>query len=140
MSFSFDTTTLPEPTEEEIKVLMATVMQNGLMIQQLQLIVVLKQKEIEEEESKKLREQEEKEGARVEEVKREESRKEEVRRMRTWSKEESQQYIERYRGYRGDRRCKKCSWFEHMAHQCRREEIEAEKELRGGWRRTDGSH
>jgi len=52
--------------------------------------------------------------------------------MRTWSKEESQQYVERYRGYRGDRRCKKCSWFGHMAHQCRREEIEAEKELRGG--------
>jgi len=63
MSLSFDTTTLPEPTEEEMKILMATVMQNGLMIQQLQLMVALKQKEIEEEESKRLREREEKERA-----------------------------------------------------------------------------
>jgi len=51
MSLSFDNTTLPEPTEEEMKVLMAVVMQNGLMIQQLQLMVALKQKEIKEEES-----------------------------------------------------------------------------------------
>jgi len=50
MSLPFDTTTLPEPTEEEIKALMAVVMQNGLTIQQLQLMVALKQKEIEEEE------------------------------------------------------------------------------------------
>jgi len=40
--------------------------------------------------------------------------------------------VEKYRGYRGDRRCKKCSWFGHRAHQCRREEVEAERELRGG--------
>jgi len=33
MSFLFTTTSLPEPTEEEMKVLMAIVMQNGLMIQ-----------------------------------------------------------------------------------------------------------
>jgi len=50
MLLLFDKTTLPEPTEEEMKVLMAIIMQNGLMIQQLQLMVVLKQKEIEEEE------------------------------------------------------------------------------------------
>ena len=55
MSLPFDTTTLPEPTEEEMKVLMAVVMQNGLMIQQLQLMVALKQKEIEEEESRRER-------------------------------------------------------------------------------------
>jgi len=29
MSFPFTTTTLPEPTEEEMKTLMANVMQNG---------------------------------------------------------------------------------------------------------------
>ena len=55
MSLSFDTTTLPEPTEEEMKVLMAIIMQNGLMVQQLQLMVALKQKEIEEEESRRER-------------------------------------------------------------------------------------
>jgi len=52
MSFPFTTTSLPEPTEEEIKSLMAVIMQNGLMIQQLQLMVALRQKEIEEEESR----------------------------------------------------------------------------------------
>ena len=52
--------------------------------------------------------------------------------MRTWSKEESRQHVEKFRGYRGDRRCKKCSWFGHMAHQYRREEVEAERELREG--------
>jgi len=55
MSLPFNTTVLPEPTEEEMKVLMAVVMQNGLMIQQLQLMVVLKQKEIEEEERERER-------------------------------------------------------------------------------------
>ena len=29
-------------------------------------------------------------------------------------------------------RCKRCRWFGHMAHHCRRTEIEAERELRGG--------
>jgi len=52
--------------------------------------------------------------------------------MSTWSKEESRQYVERFRGYRGDKRCRKCSWFRHTAHQCKREEIEAEREQRGG--------
>ena len=52
MLFPFTTTTLPEPTKEELKTLMAIVMQNGLMIQQLQLMVALRQKEIEEEEQK----------------------------------------------------------------------------------------
>jgi len=50
--FPFTTTNLPEPPEEEMKTLMAIVMQNGLMIQQLQLMVALKQKEIEEEEQR----------------------------------------------------------------------------------------
>ena len=40
--------------------------------------------------------------------------------------------MERFRGYRGDTRCRKCRWFGHMAHHCRRAEIEAERELRGG--------
>ena len=40
--------------------------------------------------------------------------------------------MERYRGYRGDKRCKRCSWFGHMAHQCKREEIEVERRQRGG--------
>jgi len=52
MSFPFSTSNLPEPTEEELKVLMAVMMQNSLMIQQLQLMVTVKQKEIEEEESR----------------------------------------------------------------------------------------
>jgi len=47
MLLPFDTSTLPEPTEEEMKALIAIVMQNGLMIQQLQLMVALRQKEIE---------------------------------------------------------------------------------------------
>jgi len=47
MLLPFNTTTLLEPTEEEMKVLTAVVMQNGLMIQQLQLMVALKQKEME---------------------------------------------------------------------------------------------
>jgi len=52
MSLPFTTTNLPEPTEEEMKSLMAVVMQNSLMIQQLQLMVALRQKEIEEEENR----------------------------------------------------------------------------------------
>jgi len=44
MSLSFNTTNLPEPTEEEMKI---------LMVQQLQLMVALRQKEIEEDESRK---------------------------------------------------------------------------------------
>jgi len=52
--------------------------------------------------------------------------------MKTWSEEESWQYVEGFRGYKGDRRCRKCGWFGHMAHQCRREEIEAERKQRGG--------
>jgi len=52
MLLPFDITNLPEPTEEEMKALMAVIMQNSLMIQQLQLMVAIKQKEIEEEESR----------------------------------------------------------------------------------------
>ena len=39
--------------------------------------------------------------------------------------------MEKFRGYRGDKRCRRCNWFMHMAHQCRREEIKAERKLRG---------
>jgi len=52
MLLPFTTTNLLEPTEEEIKALMAVVMQNSLMIQQLQLMVALRQKEIEKEEDR----------------------------------------------------------------------------------------
>ena len=85
MSLPFDTNNLPELTEEEMKILMAAIMQNGLMIQQLQLMVVLRQKEIEKEESRRQRERDEKE----EEEKQNKLKEEEVRMMRTWSEEES---------------------------------------------------
>jgi len=131
MSLPFTTTTLPEPTEEEIKALMAVVMQNGLMIQQLQLMVAMRQKEIDKQEDRRRKEREEEEEKRIEEERQNKLKEEEVRTMSTWSKEESWQHVERYRGYRGDKRCKKCSWFGHMAHQCRREEVEAKREQRG---------
>jgi len=132
MSLPFDATTLPELTEEETKTLMATIMQNGLMIQQLQLMVALRQKEMEEEERERQRRQQKEEETAREEEKQNKLREEEVRTMKTWSKEESRRYVERFRGYRGDKRCRKCSWFGHMAHQCRKGEIEAEREQRGG--------
>jgi len=128
MSLSFNTTALPEPTEEKMKALMAVIIQNGLMIQQLQLMVVLKQKEIEKEKSRRQRERDKKK----EEEKQNKLKEEEIRMMGTWSEEESQQYVEGFREHREDRRCRKCSWFGHMAHQCRREEIKAEREQRGG--------
>ena len=132
MSLPFDATTLPELTEEETKTLMATIMQNGLMIQQLQLMVALRQKEMEEEERERQRRQQKEEETAREEEKQNKLREEEVRMMRTWSKEKSQRYVERFRGYRGDTRCRKCRWFGHMAHHYRRAEIEAEREQRGG--------
>jgi len=36
-------------------------------------------------------------------------------------------------GYRENTRCRKCGWFGHMTYHCRGEEIEAEREQRGGW-------
>ena len=116
MSLPFNTTTLPEPTKEEIKALMAVAMQNGLIIQQLQLMVTIRQKKIEEEESKRKEQRQEEEETKVEEEKQNKLREEEVKVMRTWSEKESRQHVEKFRGYRGDRRCKKCSWFGHMAH------------------------
>jgi len=133
MSLPFDTTTLPEPTEEEMKVLMAVVMQNSLMIQQLQLMVALKQKEIKEEESREESRRQKEREEQVKEKRKKELREEEVRTMRGWTEEESRRYVERFRGYRRDKRCKKCSWFGNTAHQCRREEIKAGREQRGGW-------
>jgi len=131
MSLPFTITTLPEPTEEEIKALMAVVIQNSLMIQQLQLMVVMRQKEIDEQEDRKRKEGEEEEEKKIEEEKQNKLKEEEVRMMSTWSKEESRQYVEKFRGYRGDKRCRKCSWFGHITHQCRREEVEAEREKKG---------
>jgi len=63
MLLPFNTNNLPELTEEETKILIATIMKNGLMIQQLQLMVALKQKEIEREENRRQREREEQEEA-----------------------------------------------------------------------------
>jgi len=131
MSFPFNATTLPELTEEETKTLIAAIIQNGLMIQQLQLMVALKQKEMEEEERREKQCQEEEE-TKMEEEKQNKLKEEEVRMMETWNEQESWQYVERFRGYRGDRRCKKCNWFGYRAYQCKRAEVEAERELRGG--------
>ena len=115
-----------------MKVLMAIVMQNGLMIQQLQLMVALKQKEIEEEESREESQRQKEREEQVEEKRKKELREEEVRTMRGWTEEESRRYVERFKGYRGDKRCRKCSWFGYMAHQCRKKEIKAERDQRGG--------
>ena len=89
MSLSFDTTTLPELTEEETKVLMATIMQNGLMIQQLQLMVALRQKEMKEEESRRERQRQEEEEVKAEKEKQNKLKEEEIRTIRTWNEEES---------------------------------------------------
>ena len=86
MLLPFNTNNLPELTEEETKILMAAITQNGLMIQQLQLVVVLKQKEEEERsECRRERERNEKE----EEEKQDKLKEEEIRTMRNWSEEES---------------------------------------------------
>ena len=89
MLLPFNTDNLPEPTEEEMKTLMAVVMQNGLMIQQLQLMVALRQKEMEKKESKREKQQQEEEEAKVEEEKQNKLREEEVRTMGMWTEEES---------------------------------------------------
>jgi len=95
-------------------------------------MVAIKQKEIEEEESREESWWQKEKEAEKEEEKQNELREEEVRIIRTWSEEESRKYVERFRGYKGDMRCRKCRWFGHMAHHCRRMEIKAEREQRGG--------
>ena len=45
----------------------------------------------------------------MEEEKQSKLKEEEIRTMRTWSKEKSQQHVERFRGYRGDKRCRRCN-------------------------------
>ena len=132
MSFPFTTTTLPELTKEEIKTLIAVVMQNGLMIQQLQLMVALKQKEIEEEGQREENQRQKERDVEEKEEKQNKLKEEEIRVIGMWSEEESQWYVERFRRYRGDMRCRKCRWFGHMAHHCRRVEIEAKRKQRGG--------
>jgi len=132
MLLPFNTANLPESFEEEIKSLMAVVMQNDLMIQQLQLMVALRQKEIEEEENREESQRQRGKEARAEEEKQKELRGEEVRMMREWTEQESQEYVERFRGHREDRKCRKCGWFGHVAHYCWRMEIEAEREQRRG--------
>jgi len=102
MSLPFDITNLPEPTKEEMKALIAIVMKNSLMIQQLQLMVAIKQKETEKEEQREENRQREEKDAEVEKEKQKELRGEEVRVMRGWTKEESRRYVERFRGYRRD--------------------------------------
>ena len=83
MSLPYNVTNLPELTEEKLKTLMAVVMQNGLMIQQLQLMVALRQKEVEEEESREESQRQKEEETRVEEKKQNKLKKEEIRVMRS---------------------------------------------------------
>jgi len=139
MLLSFNITNLPEPTEKEIKVLMAVIMQNGLMIQQLQLMVAMQEKEKEEEKRRKENQQQKEREREMEEEKQSKLIEEEVQSMKGWSEEESQKHMEKFRGYRGDMRCRRCRWFGHMAQHCRREKIKAEKELKGGGLRIDRS-
>jgi len=58
-------------------------------------------------------------------------REKEIQSMKRWTEQESQEYVERFRGDRRDTRCRKCGWFGHMAYHYRREEIKAEREQRG---------
>ena len=102
------------------------------MIQQLQLMVVLKQKEIKEEEQKEEGQRQKERDTEEKEERQNKWKEEEIGMIKTWSKEESQKYVERFREYKGDTRCRKCGWFGHMAHHCRRMEIKAEREQRGG--------
>jgi len=95
-------------------------------------MVALKQKEIQEEEQRKGNRQQREEETKEEEKKQKELRQKEIRMMRGWTEEKSQAHIEKFRGRRRDRRCRKCGWFRHMVHHCRRAEIEAEREQRGG--------
>jgi len=44
----------------------------------------------------------------------------------------TQQQLEAYKDYREDRCCKCCSWFGHLACNCKYEERVAARELRGG--------
>jgi len=41
--------------------------------------------------------------------------------------------VEKFRGYRRDRICRKYGWFRHMAQYCRKEEVKTKRELREGW-------
>jgi len=89
MSFPFTTTNLPEPTKEEIKVLMAIFMQNSLMIQQLQLMVAMREREIEEEERKEKNCCQKKRKNKIEKEKQNMLKEEEVKLMKIWSEEKS---------------------------------------------------
>jgi len=42
----------------------------------------------------------------------------------------TQQQLEAFKGYRRDRRCRRCNWFGHMARHCQYEERMAEREQR----------
>ena len=95
-------------------------------------MVALRQKEIKEEESREESQRQKEKETRVEKDKQNKLKEEEIRVMRNWSEEESWWYMERFRGYRGDIRCRKCRWFGYVAHHCRRVEIEAEREQKGG--------
>ena len=100
-------------------------------------MVALKQKEEKQRDKcRRQREQDEKE----EEEKQNKLKEEEVRTMRTGSEEESRRYVERFRGYRGDTRCRKCGWFGHMGHHYRRMEIEAESIMNRQFRPLTSYH
>ena len=128
MSFPFNTNNLLESTEEEIKVLMAIIIQNSLMIQQLQLMVVVRQKEMEEKEQRKESHQQKKRKVKEKEVKQKKLREEKIRMMRGWNEKKSQEYVESFRGYKEDTRYKKCGWFGHIAQHCKKKQKEVERE------------
>jgi len=70
MSLPFNTQALPELSEEEMKILSAIIIQNGLMIQQLQLTMELQEKEQEaEREREHLRKEKEEEEKKEDEMK-----------------------------------------------------------------------
>jgi len=85
MSLPFNSQTLPELTEEEVKALSTIIMQNGLMIQQLQLMMEMHKMEQAEEEEKECQR---KETVEVE-AREKKLKEEEIRTMQSWSKEES---------------------------------------------------
>jgi len=65
------------------------IMQNSLIIQQLQLMVVLRQKEIEEEENKEENQWQKERETKEEEEKQNKLKEEEIRMMKEWREQES---------------------------------------------------
>jgi len=96
-------------------------------------MVAIRQKKIDEEEKREENRQLKEKEKEEEKEKQNKLRKEEIRTMKGWTEKESQEHVEKYKWYRGDTRCRRCRWFGHIAHYCRREEIKAKREMREGW-------